>query len=69
MSLENWQTGTVVPYCCRFFCFCFASCLDAVGTVSLTSTSMARFAELLSERLTRDQVMRAMAGTPDDYEL
>ena len=28
-----------------------------------------RFAELLSERLTRDQVMRAMSGTPDDYEL
>eukprot|EP01041_Mallomonas_annulata_P019269 gene19269-38542_t len=28
-----------------------------------------RCAELLSERLTRDQVMRAMAGTPDDYEL
>jgi LysR family transcriptional regulator, cys regulon transcriptional activator len=28
-----------------------------------------RFAELLSDRLTRDSVLRAMNGTPDDYEL
>jgi LysR family transcriptional regulator, cys regulon transcriptional activator len=28
-----------------------------------------RFAELLSERLTRDSILRAMNGTPDDYQL
>jgi LysR family cys regulon transcriptional activator len=28
-----------------------------------------RFAELLSDRLSRDLIMRAMSGTPDDYEL
>ena len=28
-----------------------------------------RFAELLSDRLSRDTIMRAMNGTPDDYEL
>jgi LysR family cys regulon transcriptional activator len=28
-----------------------------------------RFAELLSERLSRDQILRAMSGIPDDYEL
>jgi len=28
-----------------------------------------RFAELLSERLTHDSVLRAMNGTPDDYQL
>ncbi len=28
-----------------------------------------RFAELLSERLTREQIQRAMSGTPDAYEL
>jgi LysR family cys regulon transcriptional activator len=28
-----------------------------------------RFAELLSDRLSRDQILRAMSGTPDDYEL
>ncbi|MCD6665786.1 CysB family HTH-type transcriptional regulator [Hydrogenophaga bisanensis] len=28
-----------------------------------------RFAELLSDRLSRDLILRAMSGTPDDYEL
>ena len=28
-----------------------------------------RFAELLSDRLSRDTIMRAMNGTPDDYQL
>jgi LysR family transcriptional regulator, cys regulon transcriptional activator len=28
-----------------------------------------RFAELLSDRLSRDLILRAMNGTPDDYEL
>jgi LysR family cys regulon transcriptional activator len=28
-----------------------------------------RFAELLSDRLSRDAVLKAMSGTPDDYEL
>jgi LysR family cys regulon transcriptional activator len=28
-----------------------------------------RFAELLSDRLSRDAILRAMSGTPDDYEL
>jgi LysR family cys regulon transcriptional activator len=28
-----------------------------------------RFAELLSERLSRDLIQRAMAGEPDEYEI
>jgi LysR family cys regulon transcriptional activator len=28
-----------------------------------------RFAELLSDRLSRELIMKAMSGTPDDYEL
>jgi LysR family cys regulon transcriptional activator len=28
-----------------------------------------RFAELLSDRLSRDLIQKAMLGTPDDYNL
>jgi LysR family transcriptional regulator, cys regulon transcriptional activator len=28
-----------------------------------------RFAELLSDRLSRDSILRAMAGDPDEYDI
>ena len=46
-----------------------ASLANESGITEIIEDIEMRFAELLSNRLTRDSILRAMSGTPDDYEL